>query len=126
MTRRSLYSLGLLAVICVPGLLTGCRANPLVEKRAAVRKERLATTVRIWAEDDQPRPERLRQGMEFIRASERRHAQRLDRTLHGVGIWYDRDAERWRNADENYWQPAGRILMSHPERIERDAIQLFY
>ncbi|HUU99113.1 MAG TPA: hypothetical protein VM487_25550 [Phycisphaerae bacterium] len=105
--------------------VTGCRHEPLAQRRLAMRWDNIRTTTERITDREAQSPQRLARAAEFTRDDLRRHAIAFERDLHGVAAYLERDLRRWQESQPTYWRETGRLLRGKPETIERTAIILF-
>jgi len=114
------------AIAAVAGLATGCQHNQFAERQAAIRVEKLGRTAETWAAAEQSRPARLDRMVRHAAWYFDNQAVEFNRNLRGAGWYLKRDLDRAGCRLPAYGEEALRILYGKPERIERNAIILFY
>jgi hypothetical protein len=105
--------------------VSGCRYEPLAQRRLAMRWDNIRTTTERITDREAENPQRLTRAAEFIRDDLHRHATAFEHDLHGVAAYLERDLRRWQESQPTYWRETGRLLRGKPETIERTAIILF-
>jgi hypothetical protein len=105
--------------------ISGCRHEPLAQRRLATRWDNIRTTTERITDREAESPQRLARAAEFIGNDLRHHATAFEHDLHGVAAYLERDLRRWQESQPTYWRATGRILRGKPETTERTAIILF-
>jgi len=126
--RRFALRGGALGAVVAAGLivLSGCDPSPYAQRRLRMREERLNYTVQTWARSEEIRPGRLEHDIAFIPQDLELHAARLKRAGQWFVDWQKRDAERFRQRGPIYLDKTGKVMWGKPERIEDNAITLFF
>ena len=114
----------------VAGLLLifpGCDdPSPYAQQRLRMREERLSHTAQTFVKSEKDRPAMLARDAAFIPADIKLHATRLRAASEWFVNWQKRDIDRFRERMPVYRDETERILRGHPERIENNAITLFF
>ena len=116
--------LGLAIGLVVAG--GGCRHADLADQRFELRCQRLGRTANVAVESERGRLAALSRTASAVRESEHRHAAASRDNLDELQAYWMRDWERWIERQPLYRDGAWRILGGHPDRIERNAIILFF
>lgn len=104
----------------------GCRHHDLAAGRLEARQAKLHQTAETWAQTEQSRPSRLARTAQHGVWYFQHQAEELDRNLSGAARYLERDLRRWRDRQRVYREKALDLLYGKPERIEPNAIILFY
>lgn len=91
-----------------------------------MREERLSYTWQTYVKSEKERPAMLERNAAFIPADIKLHAARLKTASQWFVDWQKRDIERFRERGPVYLDKTGKILWGNPERIENNAITLFF
>lgn len=118
--------LGLLTVIGLPACSTPSPNRDLAEQRLERRRESIRRIVRLAETHEQSRPARLDCAFTWIGINLHRHGERFDASLERAGRWIDRDIERAPERQSRYQRKLEQILRGKPEKIEPDAIRMFF
>jgi len=105
---------------------TGCQNQKLAEQRSRTRIERLEHTTQIWAASERGRPAKtvqmLRHGEWYIQ----HQTEELDRNGREAGRLIEREFRRPEDRGPALGEWGLKLLYGKPERIERNAIILFF
>jgi hypothetical protein len=115
-------------VVLAAGLmgLMGCEPSKYSAQRLKMREERLTDTAKLWARAEETRPARLERAGKFIQDDLALHDARLKRAAQWFVDWQKRDVQRFEERGPVYLDKTGKILWGKPERVEDNAITLFY
>jgi hypothetical protein len=91
-----------------------------------LRSSRAERTAIAAVHQEQKRPAALARTVNIIRRSEHRHAEASRANLDELTAWWQRDCQRWIERQPIYRDEARRILGGKPDRIEGNAIILFF
>ena len=105
--------------------VTGCEEE-YSRQRMTMRTERLQRTVQVWSDSERARPARLERDLAWIPFDTQRRVERTQRDAQWFVDWQKRDIERFHDRGPIYLDKAGKILWGKPEKIEHNAITLFY
>ncbi len=119
-TPLALLILGLAALT-----LAGCH-SPLAQQQMQQRLSRLQTTADRLARNEQRRPEKLRADIAGLQKALQRGSENLRRNTAWMGELWQQDVTRFRARQPEYRATFLRLLRGHPERLEENAIMLFY
>ncbi len=117
---------GSLAMAAVLVLLAACKPAPYAERRLQMRVDSMRTTAQTWAKTEESRPGKVERDVAYARQILDRDAAHMERDARWFVDWQKRDVERWRKRGPIYLDKAGKILWGEPERIEENAITLFF
>lgn len=116
-------------VLLSASVVCGCASTPnsrYAERRFNERIQGMGRTLDAYAESEAKRPGNLARDFAFIGEDIANDARQFDRDLR----WWDRQLHnefaRFAARQPDYWREAARIFGGKPERIERNAIDLFY
>lgn len=116
-------------VVAAASLVCGCTSaanERYARERLQHRVDGMGRTLDAYAETEAKRPANLARAAEFIEDDIAHDAWQLDRDLR----WWDtelrKEFARFAARQPDYWREAARIFGGKPERIERNAIDLFY
>ncbi|MFQ5806449.1 MAG: hypothetical protein ACE5I3_08365 [Phycisphaerae bacterium] len=127
-TVRCLWQLLPMAAVAVGALLGagGCRQSRLAEQRVALRGEHLARTVDTAVKHERSRPRRLARTLNQIHWQVRRDAEASRANVDGMKRYWRSEWRRWLQRRPAYRDEASRVLLGKPDRIECNAIILFF
>ena len=104
----------------------GCEPSPRAERQVRMRTDNMARTLGGLASSEASRPARLQTSLDFIPSALARDANKLQRSGDYAKFWWDRQLQRFQERQPVYRDEAGRILWGKPQRIEHDAIIMFF
>lgn len=107
-------------------VLAGCRHPGLAAREAQARQDSLTTTAQIWSRSEQGRPERVRRMSRHVGWYFAHQAECFERNVQGAERYIDRDLERFAPRMQRAGKRAAELLYGKPERIEENAIILFF
>ncbi len=131
MARRENHQLdGWLFISALVGIwllpATGCQ-HPGEARRAAARREAsLAHTFTIYINAEQQRPQKFARTIDLIEQRVSTDAARTAEWPRRLSRLIERDAERFARRQPVYREEIVRTFSGHPERMEHNAIVLFY
>lgn len=116
-------------VVVTASLVCGCTSaanERYAAQRLQQRIEGMGRTLDAYAETEAKRPGNLARAAAYFEEDIAHDARQLDRDLR----WWDKELRkefaRFAARQPDYWREAARIFGGKPERIERNAIDLFY
>lgn len=124
--RPRRFPLWLACALGVTAAGTGCRHADLAERRLALRSSRVERTASAVVHQEQKRGPALKRTVNIIRQSEQRHAEAARANLDEIDAYWQRDCQRWIERQPIYRDEARQILWGKPDRIEGNAIILFF
>jgi hypothetical protein len=107
-------------------VLVGCDPSPYARQRLRMREERLSSTWNTFVKSEKDRPAILARNAAFIPANIKLHEARLKAAAQWFVDWQKSDIERFRQRARLNLDKTGKIMWGHPERIEDNAITLFF
>ena len=128
MARGKTYGLLQLGGVLLGALAgaAGCRHADLAEQRLTLRCQRVARTVETAQKHESRRPRRLANTVQEINRGVQRHAEASRGNVDECNLRWQRESHRWLERQPVYREGARRILRGKPNRIERNAIILFF
>ena len=120
---------GILVSACLLGLTAaggGCRHADLAERRFALRCNRVERTADAAAEGERVRVAAITRTVNAIHRNESRHVEASRANLDELDAYWQRDCQRWIERQPIYRDEAWRILRGKADRIESNAIILFF
>jgi len=122
---RLARSLGL-ALLVAAACASGCQHQRLAQQRAQTRLDRFAATPAHFAESEGSRPQHLANTAGYFDWYFRHQTERFGANLQGAGAYLGRDVERAGPRLRTIGQKAAESMYGRPERIEENAILLFF
>jgi len=104
----------------------GCRHQELARRELQLRADSGRRTFDLAVRHERSRPQHLRQTAEAIRSSDARRAKACRDNAKELAAYSHRQWERWQQRQPAYWRELRRLTAGKPDRIERNAILLFY
>ncbi len=123
---RTLLRIGCALVWLLPVTLAGCQHADLAQERAERRMTRLGTAPKLWAESESSRPRRLAHSAEYVAWYFEHEVDCFDHNLDNAGMLIERDVRRGGERLPRDGAKALELMYGKPERIERNAIILFF
>ncbi len=107
-------------------LVAGCSHADFAEQQVTMRGEHLSKTVEAIVKSERRRPRQLARTADTIRATVSRDTNASRANIDEIRGYWKRDCNRWIERQPVYREKAREILGGDPERIERNAIILFF
>lgn len=104
----------------------GCQHEDLARERWELRQAHVKNVGDAIARSEASRPGKLRHTSARINQAIATDVERTRQNPSELSDYISRDAARWRQRQPEYRDAIERILRGEPERIEPDAIILFY
>ncbi len=104
----------------------GCRNADWAERRLALRSEGMAHTVAATAKREGWRPRRLAYTLDKIERGVGRRVELSRANVDEIRLYQQREWQTWLERQPAYRKAARRVLGGKPDRIERNAITLFF
>jgi hypothetical protein len=104
----------------------GCQHAGVAEDRLVFRSERVARTARAVERRESLRPQRLERTLREIDRDLRRAAAASRTNIAEIDVYHRDRWQRWSERQPVYQYETRRILGGKPERIEPNAIILFF
>lgn len=116
-------------LLAAASLVGGCASTPnsrYAEKRFDARIHGMGRTLDAYAESEAKRPGYIARDVRFIGEDIANDTRQFDRDLRWWDIQLRNEFARFAARPPDYWREAVRVFGGKPERIERNAIDLFY
>ena len=119
----------LLRIIILPGLLVAlpaCRQQTMADKQTHMRLQSTHETAACAWLGETGRPQRMKNTSAHIEDSIDRDLRKSENNVGDVQRYWQRDWDRWFERDGRYGPEAWKIIRGKTDRIEPNAIILFF
>lgn len=107
-------------------VLVGCQHQGLARRQLDRRVTRLERTISVAETSERSRPARLERTVAAIQARMDSSVQRTQRNAIAIERYWDRTWQLWEERQPRYRRDLERVFLGEPERIEPNAIIMFF
>ncbi len=115
-----------LLLVAVMGLSAGCRHHAAVSRQARLRQQSMQLVLDTISGSERSRAARMRRTWGVIEHNTEVDYQRIRYDADYYGAFLRADVQRWRQRQPAYRAVFERVMAGKPQRIEPNAIILFY